>query len=62
MSPRGNRGGVISAGPGEESSSYSLRLKTKVTCLVRGHYGSVLALGIFPDRQEYATAGHDRSD
>lgn len=31
-----------------------------VSCLVRGHYGSVLALGVFPGTQEYVTAGSDR--
>lgn len=31
-----------------------------VTALVRGHYGSVLALAVFEGLNEYVTAGHDR--
>lgn len=34
--------------------------KAEVTPLVRGHYGSVLALGVFEGLQEYVTAGYDR--
>lgn len=61
VSARGGRQqhGGGDAGLASDGSSSDSR-KAEVTPLVRGHYGSVLALGVFEGLQEYATAGYDR--